>query len=77
MPFSWGDMKKRSIAKKIYRAKKMAAGNISPNFDLVHPAWVRDGQKKNYIVMTTKITEEMNLKHNLAIARGRSYTTNE
>ncbi len=73
MAFSWTEVKKKVVEKKIERAIIMAKVGQNTDFKLQHPDWVRDAQSKNYTDLKKKVREQVERKQENEIKRRQKF----
>ncbi len=69
MGFSWVDIKKRAIDKKIARAKIMSKSGQNKDFRDAHPDWIQAATSNNYTQLKSDITKIIERKQALAMTR--------
>ncbi len=74
MGFSWENVKKRTISKKLYRARILAGGGSkeqqpNPDFAVMHPDWVRDVNTANISRMNKTVQDDIEKRQKFALDR--------
>ena len=69
MSFSWANMKKRAIDKKVLRNKTMAIAGSNKDFKDANPTWVQKAQSKDFTDLVSKTKQTTERRQAEAIAR--------
>lgn len=69
-PFSWKMAQERYIKTVIRNNKALSKSTGNPDWNLKHPAWIRDAVQGNYTVMITQTKDEIK-KYHVEVERRR------
>lgn len=68
-PFSWKHEMEKALETEIKINKMWAKNKSNPEFNLLHPDWIRDAQNKNYTQLEKEVTANVMKKQAEAIER--------